>query len=333
MRNTNLERPMPYPLKEVAVMEANYETPGLATKTTHRAKESIINTDNLYRSVWGKMPDNENAEMDMNYSVPILTRPREINVEFGMHYTAEINGTDIELDAALNDIDKIVYGAIESIYLTAFEEFHETQVVMTASTIYRVLAADGGKKATPGKAAAQIDASIEKMRRIFMTVTPTGDLVEKYPKLKGVDINGPMLSAERIRDTVQGHHGVYWVINAMPILYRFSDRLDQVARVPLKYLRNPTRFTLEKCVIRQYLVRRIEAAKSYRKNGRDNGILYETMYEDILKTKSPTAKMREKFCAKVRDILDGFVENKYIDGYKLERGPRNSLRKISISIL
>lgn len=331
MRNTNLERPMPYSLKEVADMEANYETPGLATKTTHRAKESIINTDNLYRSVWGKIPDNENVEMDINYSVPILTRPRKINVEFGMHYKAEINGTDIELDAALNDIDKIVYDAVESIYLTAFEEFYETQVIMTANTIYRVLAADEGKKATPGKAAAKIDASIEKMRRIFMTVTPSDALMEEYPKLKGVDINGPMLSAERIRDTVQGHQGIYWVINAMPILYRFSDRLDQVARVPLKYLRNPTRFTLEKCVIRQYLIRRIEAGKSYRKKGRDNGILYETMYEDILKTKSPTAKIREKFCAKVRDILDGFVKNHYIGGYELERGPRNSLRKISIT--
>lgn len=303
----------------------------LAPKTTHKAKDSIINTDHLYKSIWGKTPDSEDSEMN-EYRVPMVKRPRELNILFEMHYVTEINGTHVALDEALNDIDRIVYGAVESIYLTAFEEFHETQVVMTASTIYRVLTADEKKKATPEKAAAKIDESIEKMRRIFITVTPTDDLIAKCPKLKGVDVNGPMLSAERIRDTIQGHRGTYWVINAMPLLYRFSDRLNQIARVPLKFLRNATRFTLEKCVICQYLVSRIEASKSYKNTGRrDNGILYETMYKDILKTESPTAKMREKFCTKVRDILDGFVKSQYIEGYELERGARKSLRKISIT--
>ena len=89
---------------------------------------------------------------------------------------------------------------------------------------------------------------------------------------------------------------------------------------------------LQRRVMRYFIFQGLKVVNCcYRKKGRDNGILYETMYEDILKTKSPTAKIREKFCAKVRDILDGFVKNHYIGGYELERGPRNSLRKISIT--
>ncbi len=301
-------------------------------KTTLQTTQSILNMDKIYSSVWDKLPDKDD-EYTHCYSIGVIKKPKPMDMELELQYQdIDIEGTTIALNQALTPFDKMVHGAIESIYITHYEATGVTAVPMSPNMIYRVMSANYRSHATSAFE-SKINDSIEKMRHIFLTITPSLELQKEKPSITSV--NGAMISADRIEATVQGQKGIYWCISNLPLLYRVSNFWNQIARVPLACLdcHNYARFTPELGEIRQYLTTRIEQMKH--RTYKNNGILMSTLYNELLGTQYPDAKTREKYIGpkgKIPRILRAFKENHYIADFSFETGPRKTVTKINIQI-
>lgn len=302
---------------------ANNEQPA------HKTKEIIKNMDKVYQRIWGVTPD-PNGVVPKDYRVEVIKTPKSMSVNLNIQYTGvEVEGSSLSLNEALTPFDKLVHEAIESIYLGQYSKYNQI-VEMSPRMIYHVMTANW-KSSPSANEIKKINASIDKMQRIFVTVRPTSELQLEKPQI--VKISGAMISAVRFEIREEGKSRWRWNVSSLPLLYRVADQWNHIAHIPIEYLdcHKHVRFNEEIGVLKQYLSDRIEKMK--RNTYHNNGILVETLYRDVLGTDSPTAKKREHIIGKsgkVMRILEAFKENGYIRDYSFERGVRNSVCKINI---
>lgn len=301
-------------------------------KTTRRTKEVIMNMDKVNQKVWGLSPDAVATEPTAYY-IEAIKKPKSMMVELKLQYRdIQVEGTACNLDEKLTTYDKMVHCALSSIYIAGHTYSGKTTIPMSTRMIYQVMCAHLGSKPSINEI-KKINASIDKMRRIFVDITPSTDLEKEKPQI--LKISGSMISADYIEAIVQGQKAQWWYIHTLPLLCRVAENWKQIARIPLELIDCHThiRFTAEAGAVREYLISRIELMK--RSTYKNNGILMTTMYSELLGTKTPTPKQRESIIGKsgkASRILAALKDNGYIEDYGFERGARNTIIKINISI-
>ena len=108
---------------------------------------------------------------------------------------SKVESSGQSLEDALTEDDKIVHYALESIYVTAWENNKQTQVPISPGMVYRVMTANENARPTE-KEISRINASIEKMSRIWIKITPRDDVQRKNPNIK--EIRGMMIAGHQI---------------------------------------------------------------------------------------------------------------------------------------
>lgn len=295
-------------------------------RTTQRVLKRIFNLDKIFKAVF-RTPA---SQVDSRHirKITMIKKP-EAKVSLNLkHYDLPENGMSLHTHSdELSEYDMLVYSAVQSIYVHAFEETRRQHVPMTVGMIYRAMTANDTSKPTHSET-ERIHESIDKMRQIFVTVSPADNMVAVRPDIKKID--GAMISAYFVEGILQGKKTEYWIITMLPLLYIVSDTWNQIARIDIEKLNCHTRFTLEIGTVREFLVERIEKMRG--KWFKNNGILMATVYGELLGVDIPTAKQREKISARIRTVLDAFVSNGYIKGYSFDRVARNRIRKIDIRL-
>ena len=219
--------------------------------------------------------------------------------------------------------DRGVYEAVVSLYIDGENEY------VTPLMIYRTMTAQPKGKLTE-KILNDISEAIERCSRTRVYIDATGEV-----EGKGYDIQQPiykenLLYTRSIKGLHNGNMGEWIQIIQPPILYRYANSKNQVARMDMKLLNTPVNKNEETIVLQGYLQRRVLTMKG---SNLSKNILYETIYKQLNIEATSTGALRKKQ-SKIRDttkiILEYWKEENFILDYKENPGPNKSKTSISI---
>ncbi len=220
--------------------------------------------------------------------------------------------------------DREVHDAVVSLYIDGRNEY------ITPLMIYRTMTGNPNGKLTD-KILNDISEAIERCSRTRVYIDATGEV-----EGKGYDIQQPiykenLLYTRSIKGLHNGEMGEWIQIIQPPILYKYANSKNQVARMDIKLLNTPVNKNEETIILQGYLQRRVLAMKG---SNLSRNILYETIYKQLdIEAASPGAlrKKQSKIRDTIKNILDFWEKEGFIKGFKENAGPRNS--KISVSII
>ena len=219
--------------------------------------------------------------------------------------------------------DKQVHDAVVSLYIDGKNEY------VTPLMIYRTMTGNPNGKLTE-KILNEISEAIERCSRTRVYIDATGEI-----EGKGYDIQQPiykenLLYTRSIKGLHNGEMGEWIQIIQPPILYRYADSKNQVARMDIKLLNTPVNKNEENIILQGYLQRRILAMKGSKIR---RSIRYETIYKQLNISSTSPGGLRKKR-TKIRDttkrILEYWKEENFILDYEENPGPNKSKTSISI---
>lgn len=230
----------------------------------------------------------------------------------------------------LTAYDREVADAIISLYVVGNNE------VVTDQMIYRVITGNPDARLT-AQAQEVVQQSVKVLRGTIVNLKASDDLANSY-NIEEIYWEGPLISLETVRAKIKGKYVNAYKINRMPVLYRYADSLNQVARVPIELLNTSINKTPEVITLQGYLLRRVVAMKG---SNLSRVILYSTILDNIgleeltHSEKALTAVQRKKI-QKIKDftlrILDEWKEKTFIIDYKLNyKGNTKTLVSVEIT--
>lgn len=232
------------------------------------------------------------------------------------------------------EYDRNVYNAVTTLFV-----YGDQRHIVTPAMVFRAM---NGMSNTQDPSPQQIGAvtkSLDKMRFIEAAIDCTQEFEQRRIPFNGkkITLKDYLLNASAVEADTGSQIVKAYLINRPPILYVYSNKVNQVLSVPSSLLdikkidqgtgqitkrsvsTNPSRI-----VIRGYLLNRIEGMKgknalkqhtislfSYKKDGDDHRGIYEIAgYPEPSKTEAK--RIREY----VDQVLMYWTAEKYISGYK-----------------
>ncbi len=226
----------------------------------------------------------------------------------------------------ITSYDREVHDAIVSLYVDGKNKY------ITPLMVYRTMTGNPKAKLSPnGKNYNDIIESIERCSKTRVYIDATGET-----EGKGYNIEHPIFKENLLytRSVSAKHNGVIneWIeILELPVLYRYANSKNQVARMNISLLNTPINKNEENIVLQGYLQRRIQAMNGSKLS---KNILYETVYKNLNIEMASIASLRNKQ-SKIRDtikcILLYWKEEGFIKDFNENIGAKNL--KVSISII
>lgn len=210
--------------------------------------------------------------------------------------------------------DRSVYNAVCSLYQAGNKSF-------TPQMVYRAMnGITDGRYISP-QAVAAVTRSIEK-QRVTKLVIKYSQQAKRYPELAGGERDDMLLAVGRGELTFcNGERREAYKFNTIPILYDYSRKIGQVISVPPALLdtKDKVKTTQEVTILREYLLRRIAGMKS-KNNLVSRKITYSAIHEELgIELDNLPANAKKDKTRKLRNntaqLLNHFIENKYIKGY------------------
>ena len=178
----------------------------------------------------------------------------------------------------------------------------------------------------------EISEAIERCSRTRVYIDATGEVEGKGYNIQQPIYKENLLYTRSIKGLHNGEMGEWVQIIQPPILYKYANSKNQVARMDIKLLNTPVNKNEETIILQGYLQRRIMSMKGSSRVHRN--IVYETVYNHLkIEATSPGAlrKKQSKVRDTIKNILDFWKDENFIEDYKENTGARNS--KISVSII
>lgn len=220
--------------------------------------------------------------------------------------------------------DREVHDAVVSLYIDGKNEY------VTPLMIYRTMTGNPNGKLTE-KILNEISEAIERCSRTRVYIDATGEVEGKGYNIQQPIFKENLLYTRSIKGLHNGKMGEWIQIIQPPILYKYANSKNQVARMDIKLLNTPVNKNEETIILQGYLQRRVLTMKG---SNLSKNILYETVYKQLnIEATSPGAlrKKQNKVRDNIKTILDYWKEENFIADYKENTGPRNA--KISITII
>ena len=236
------------------------------------------------------------------------------------------------------EYDRSVMDSIVSLW-----KYGDKSHTFTPDMVYRTMNhKTETEKVTPQQKAA-VTKSIEKMRRIHVTI----DATREAQAIRATDADGNpvtsfryddfLLSAKHIEVEAGGKTVSAYKLNTEPVLLTYSLMTRQLVTINAKYLDvkevdkagklTPVSLanTEQRIPVRDYLLRRIAVMKNDRKNERarqSNRIKFETLFAD-----TGTNAEKKQYAANTRNytfqVLDFLKASSFIEGYKVVKDGRS----------
>lgn len=220
--------------------------------------------------------------------------------------------------------DREVHDAIVSLYVDGKNEY------ITPLMVYRTMTGNTKGKLTD-KTFNDVSEAIERCSRTRVYIDATDEVNGKGYNMDQPVYKENLLYTRSIKGFHNGEPGEWIQIIETPILYKYANSKNQVARMDIKLLNTPINKNEENIILQGYLYRRINSMKG---SNLSRNILYETVYKQLDIKMASAASLRNKQ-SKIRDtiknILDYWKEEGFISDFKENTGARNS--KISVSIV
>lgn len=225
---------------------------------------------------------------------------------------------------SITQYDREVHDAIVSLYVDGENEY------ITPLMIYRTMTGNPNAKLTD-KIFNDISEAIERCSLTRVYIDATGEVEGKGYNIEKPIYKENLLYVRSVKGLHNGEMGEWLQIIQPPILYKYANSKNQVARMDIKLLNTPVNKNEETIILQGYLQRRILSMKG---SSLSRNILYETVYKQLdINATSPGAlrKKQTKIRDTIKNILEYWKEERFIKDFKENIGPNNS--KLSISII
>lgn len=169
----------------------------------------------------------------------------------------------------------------------------------------------------------ELSSKLEQMRRMMISIDLGQELEAHFidpedGQLRIMDdpvLEGYLLPLNKISGYVAGKKAGLYQIIQYPPLYSYSKMRRQLASVPIRLLNAPLNNNSTTIPLKTYLLQRVEMMKNENNSIKSNSILYSSVYRELgAEEANKTRKMRIRNYT--REILEYFVEQKYIKGFE-----------------
>lgn len=212
----------------------------------------------------------------------------------------------------LNGFDLAVHNAVGSLYYGGNE-------YITSNMIYQALTGNKEQHQTPTKEILRnIWESIRRMSLIRLDIDTTQEFKAKLNI--HAEYSGNLLATETARVEINGVLRDCIRMLAAPLLFRYADAKNQIARANIKILDVPISKTQENISLTDYLARRVAMAKS-KKNDAWRVIRYDTIYDYLLINANEYSEQglrnkKKEVRDKIKRILNDWAAKGEIAGFE-----------------
>ncbi|HWO77755.1 MAG TPA: hypothetical protein VNM69_17955 [Bacillus sp. (in: firmicutes)] len=232
---------------------------------------------------------------------------------------------EIEVSRTLTAYDREVHDAIVSLYVDGENEY------ITPLMIYRTMT--GNPRVDLKANSKQYQAIIESIEKCSDTKIKIDAQNEaKAFNLDKLIYEGRLINSEKITGIHKGKVNEWIHILRKPVLYDYADGKGQIDRPDISLLNTPVNKNEETIILQGYLLRRIRTMKHSKMS---RNILYETIYKQLnvqAASASALRKKQTKIRNTVKEILDYWIKEKEIKGYKENKGKNNAIVSLTISV-
>lgn len=280
----------------------------------------------------GELPKNmlNNGEIPIKLGKNVITY-NELSSEYSSELECKKPNMKLSNPDEYTAYDVVVQDAIISLYVAGNECF-------TPEAVYRTMTGATGDYYTQKISDDAIDKiveSIEKMRRIRLTIDFSQEAAERNVNITSYKMDDMLLSLKRIRMKTSGQLGgtkiTAYKFNSAPILYDYIQKVSkQIATVPIQRLqtKKAVRNTDSVIKIREYLIKRIELLKNKHNNICNPHITYDRIFKECQIDASDN-KQSIRYKEQIGKILDVFVQQNYIKGYQEYKSGK---RKVGVKV-
>ena len=298
--------------------------PALPKQDTKKPKTHIQPISKVARKLIG-------AENGTSYLVN-STGDNEAKQSVLTFLSLSYDGDDLEISRPLTGYDEEIHNAVATLYVAGNRTFTARQVYQTIT----------GSKTNPKKEKlAEIEASLDKQRRTFVTLDWSKELRGKTAEIDGETITADqchletyMLDADKTRiKTAKGTVVNGYVLARPPILYQHARTTKQLISYPQALLEATATVaskTNTNMLMRSYLIMRI---KTMTRPGAKlvKQIRYDTVFEKA-GANPKERKDKARLVKTIKKYLDAFVKEGLIAGWSEYEAKGSSHEKVGVTI-
>lgn len=293
------------PIKKNAVqldLQAFGQTAQSLTVTKRGAGKLEFPLDKINANIWNRLNEaDKSGQLTLTFAAEKRGSKKEANIIYSINFD-ELEKAGLSTVKRLTAFDKRVYIASNALYNTGTD-------YATVSQIYATMGNSGRPSA---KDIAKIYESLEKMRRLPITLDSTSEH-SVYKNMPKFVYNGMLLPWESVDAIVNGQRadGVIHFFREPPLM-SFAKERRQITTVPRELLQSPISKTDANLQIDDYLIDRIARIK--KSGGKSsNKLLYNTIYENCeIKTRMQRSRAKDK----ITKYLDYYKECGFIKDFK-----------------
>ena len=148
------------------------------------------------------------------------------------------------------------------------------------------------------------DAAISRYGKKYRPIAIEENLLAvSIVKMKSVK-NGKILNVYRI--------------NRISPIFKYAEKLNQITSWKTEYMRVPVRRTMQNALLCNYLLVKISLVKNDNNKYRNNGILFQTIFED-LKLDVSTRDKKMSIRGTIKQMFDFWLKIGLLTSYKFEK--------------
>ena len=183
-----------------------------------------------------------------------------------------------------------------------------------------------------------IEQHIDKLRCIGISM----DLKDNFGNDATISLNGekyrPIALKEDLIDisilklkSIKNNKVVkVYRINRISPIFKYAEKLKQITSWKTEYMKVPVRRTMQNALLCNYLLMKISLIKNINNKYKNNGILFQTLFEDLnldVNTRDKKMNIRET----IKQMFDYWITIGLITSYKFEK-KGNQFYKISFIV-
>ena len=232
----------------------------------------------------------------------------------------DYSSPDVRFDRSFDEIDKLILNAIYSFYRAG-------NVLFTSRNILQHIF---GNVTDHFKIASELVEIIEQHLDKLKYMRFSMDLKDKFgndaaisrygKKYRPIAIEENLLAVSivKMKSVKNGKILNVYRINRISPIFKYAEKLNQITSWKTEYMRVPVRRTMQNALLCNYLLVKISLVKNDNNKYRNNGILFQTIFEDLkldVDTRHKTKNIRDT----IKQMFDFWLKMGLLTSYKFEK--------------
>ena len=225
---------------------------------------------------------------------------------------------DVKFDRNFDEVDKLILNAIYSFQRVG-------NIIFTGRNILQHIFGNVADH-FQSELVVLIDQHIGKLRSMQISM----DLKDKFGNDATISLNGEKyrpiaieedlldVSVLKMKSIKNGKILNVYRINRISPIFKYAEKLKQITSWKTEYMRVPVRRTMPNALLCNYLLVKISLVKNDSNKYRNNGILFQTIFED-LKLDVSTRDKKMNIRGTIKQMFDFWLKIGLLTSYKFEK--------------